>query len=569
LQLIKEKNLVIKNNSLLVIFALLISLLILTACSSIDGDIKEFKVQLATEGAGQINPTEGEYSYVKNKKLSLSAIAAEGWKFKEWQGSLKSDQPQEDLVVNSNLSIKAVFVRKKVEVNHYQFASEDNKLIDLGIIAEGEEAVVAITPLDLSSESTDNYDTAVNIDYASNQKNKLRSDLDKMGSSQQNLSMQEVMDAKLRRKEEKNLKLKRTNDLQSLEVPKQSYQVGDSRKFYDGLNNELRATIRKISDKALIYVEEGYSIPATMLDEIAAEYDNNIYGIVTNNFGNTNASTYDWDENGKLTILITDMSDYGSNKAAVRNSMLAGYFYSRDYFSAENYETSNETDMVYINYQFVEKIAAGEKDLNQLLGTVAHEFQHLIYFVEKFKAKRNNDDLWINEGFSGLAEYLTGYNNLADSYKINSFYFGSPTGESLLFWDEADNSILGDYGGSMLFVYYLYNRYGSEIITEINSSSQGVIDLLDDKVETGDFSNLFLDWLLANQIYNKDNIKEKYQYPIDFETTPLFQRVVGSNTSNFTLRSTAVKYFKIIGDGSEVTLELDLATDAGVVTYLK
>ncbi|TDX52955.1 hypothetical protein [Orenia marismortui] len=460
------------------------------------------------------------------------------------------------------------------------FSVDESKEVNLGTIAKGEYAVVAVSPLDLNPGLNKIFDGQIEVDFSAenrdnivisssqninnNQKKKSRSISNKVSN---NLEQVKV-DAQMRQFENELIKkqefFKKPKNMVAIQST--TYSLGDQKEFkladdYDQENPPtITASVKRISKHAYIFVDDNYYIASSKLDTFAAEFDNQIFATDMDYFANYdyNSGGYDFDSNEKVIILITELDN------DPKDGTLMGYFAPWDLFSEKDYVASNQADMLYINSWAVDNY-----ELNQNLGTLAHEFQHLLFFVEKVNAERRYvEDTWINEGFSGLAEYLNGYYSYTGDARIidsegESGYFNYPQGESLLYW----NSQLSDYGASNLFAYYLYQKYGTEVIKDIMTSDQDPIDLISNQYEG--FSKLFLDWAITNYITdNSNNRFGQYNYPMQLEYYPNYVTLNESyNRDDFTINDTGVKYYLINGSGVNTSLKINLSEKTGIVVY--
>ncbi len=436
------------------------------------------------------------------------------------------------------------------------FYNGNDKVVNLGTLEDGDTAIVAISPLNINPNNNNTYDARLNVtfsDGATASQTEVHS-LNYNDPEGSESSPQAELDAELRELENEFL----TRDLEPVDArgdvtAQGTYQIGDSRSFYNRENDEVKASLETIGDKVLIYLEDGYQLEKETLEEIADAYDNNIYPTVMDYFGFHNESDYDWDGNGRTIILIEDMG------GSLQNGMIMGYFHSKDYY---NISTSNQADMFYINYQGVREAEDNNNfSLDQVLATVAHEFQHLLFFVNKINAGRSGTDIWINEGFSILAEYLTGYRDYNGDLRISGYYFPAPEQTSVMAW----RGKLSDYGASGLIAYYFYEKLGTSIIEDIQTSSNSASDVISRNYR--DFSGLFLDWMISNYI-DGENLRDYSYSGFNLNTQPALAATIdGSFSTDFSIKSTAVKYFKIEGNGSEVSLEINMNEDTGVIIY--
>jgi hypothetical protein len=460
------------------------------------------------------------------------------------------------------------------------FSEGESKELNLGILALGESAIVAISPLDFNPDSSNLFFGNIEVDFkldknsnivsipAENIKKSNKRDVIEKESKSNNNSEQEQMDISMRQIEDKLFKDYGVSKLlnNSVSIQSLAYQVGDQKEFkmadnYNQANPPtVTATVQKVSDYAYIFVDENVSISSAKLDAFADEFDNQIFPTDTKYFANHDYFTggYDIDSNQKVIILITELDTDPSD------GTLMGYFAPWDVYSSSEITASNEADMFYIN-----SWAINNMELKQTLGTLAHEFQHLLFFIEKkFYANRELTDTWINEGFSGLAEYLNGYYSYSGDRRIidsigDRGYFNYPQGESLVYW----NNQLSDYGASNLFAFYLYKRFGIGIIKDIISSSKSPIEVISNNY--GDFTGLFLDWMITNYITDDSNNSfNNYNYPFALEYYPAYATLDQYTTSDsFLIKSTGVKYYKIDGSGVETSLIISLPKRTGVVIY--
>ncbi len=104
-----------------------------------------YNVTLTQEGNGLLNYTSG--TAFSGQEFSLNAIANEGWEFQSWTGDIISTDNPLDITVNSDLNIKAVFIKKTLSV-------KENSLNNIAVYPNpSNNGVFTInTPLDQSWE---------------------------------------------------------------------------------------------------------------------------------------------------------------------------------------------------------------------------------------------------------------------------------------------------------------------------------------------------------------------------------------------------------------------------------
>lgn len=134
-------------------------------------------------------------------------------------------------------------------------------------------------------------------------------------------------------------------------------------------------------------------------------------------------------------------------------------------------------------------------------GTFAHEYQHLLH-----DDLDSDEENWINEGMSDLAELVTGYSDLNNNGHIDAFL--SHPYNSLVAWsDQGDLEILADYGAAYLMQLYLYQEFGRDFIRELAyHEANGIASVeavLEEFGSPRSFAEVFRDWTTALLINGK------------------------------------------------------------------
>jgi len=257
-------------------------------------------------------------------------------------------------------------------------------------------------------------------------------------------------------------------------------------KDFDAQGREsVSMDIEVYGERANFFVEKDYRIklPATeilrlnsIVSNLSSEFTNNIYPKLRAVFGEEGG-----DE--KITILLHNMK-----------KGVGGY--------------AQDADKIYINIEEV---------LNSDLGPsyIAHEFQHLITFNRKTILRGVEEEKWLNEARSEYAPTLAGYNaQWGGSYlKKRVGEFLAHPSEALLDW--RGRSI--DHASASLFIHYLVDRYGENILTLMISSNNigkaSIDDALSALGRPERFNDVFQDWLLAVYINSAlDDEPKRYKY---------------------------------------------------------
>lgn len=149
----------------------------------------------------------------------------------------------------------------------------------------------------------------------------------------------------------------------------------------------------------------------------AAGFDTLVYPAITQAFGEPS----DLDENGRVVIFYTravnELTEPGSG------AYVGGFFHPRDLFPTKARNglaacaASNVAEMFYMlvpdpSGQVNGNVFTRTLVLQSSLGTIGHEFQHLInaaHRLYKVGTDHWNEDTWLNEGMSHIAEEVLFY----------------------------------------------------------------------------------------------------------------------------------------------------------------
>ncbi len=330
---------------------------------------------------------------------------------------------------------------------------------------------------------------------------------------------------------------------------------GEKKVFYmdaTSKNREVNATARKVisnvqtqfgAKSLTIWVEDdAYGenckkvkcVNDNMIGTLANKflksgYDNDIYDWVTNVFGEewgvpTSSSLID--ESNHISILLTDISQ--DNKAS---GGVIGYFYSKDNFNNNLYSGSNERIMFYIDSVMYANSTTSSWDENdfwpqQVFSTLAHEFQHMIYFYQKnVKQGIQGTDTWINEMLSESTEDLVAVKMGVDgprnvvSTRGDTGNKNNHNGRYPLFnknntlspksWDNT----LENYSTVSSFGAYLIRNYGGakllhDIVHSEFINEEALMDAIhkDANGKSKTFDDLIHDWGVAVLLSKRDDI---------------------------------------------------------------
>ncbi len=322
---------------------------------------------------------------------------------------------------------------------------------------------------------------------------------------------------------------------------------------YDLENREkITAVLQRITDQLYFYldsqwwdslnIEEQKEVNGA-ISNLSQEFENKIYPILTLNYG------LEWkpgiDKDTRITILIHPMLETS-----------AGYFNPGDEYPRAQVSTSNQREMVYLNSKHITD-SANESFLS-------HEFTHLITFNQKDRIYGVFEETWLNEARAEYAPTLLGYDEEYQGSNIQrrvKKFLGNPQ-DSLTEWQGKSS----DYGALDLFIQYLVDHYGKEILIDsLQSGKIGIASLnyaLEKNGFSEDFSQIFTDWTIT-VFLNDCEVGEKYCYLNDnlknLKITPFiyFLPTTGESTLSvgYLTKEWTGNWQKIIGGKESLKLE--------------
>lgn len=332
--------------------------------------------------------------------------------------------------------------------------------------------------------------------------------------------------------------------------PASADEVGDKRFFY--INSQYdyaqrektSAVLVKSTSKLYFYIDESWwniadqSAQKENLNSLGTEFENNVAPVLSTLLGREWSPGIDNDI--KITVLLHPM-----RKEA------GGYFRYNDEYEKIQITDSNEREMVYLNADYLD---------NQSLikSFLAHEFVHLVTFNEKNKKRGVEEEVWLDEARAEYVSTLLGYNDTYQGSVLEKRvqYFSENPSGSLTEW----NNTKYDYGRTSVFIHYLADQYGFNILGDsLRSQKSGIESINYALLKNGfkkTFSDIFEDWLIAVLIndcnygstycYLDKNLKNLYINPLIN-----FLPVTGSSTLTMADNSKIWSgiWYKIIGGG--------------------
>ena len=278
------------------------------------------------------------------------------------------------------------------------------------------------------------------------------------------------------------------------------YALGDSQDFWvtdvdTNENFKVNTTLRYLGDHVYFWIEDGVDYDEVDLNALGDTFDNEIYPNNREFFGSEWSPGVD----GDPRIYIVYAGGLGNS--------LAGYFSSADSLHPEAHEFSNAHEMFLINS---DNVALWE---DYIYGTLAHEYQHMIHWY-----RDKNEETWLNEGFSMLAELINGF----DPGGFDYTYINNPDLQ-LTDWGTDVGGNGPHYGASLLFTTYFLERFGDEATQAVVAHDKNGMESIDTVLAemeirdpiTGEqvtAEDVFADWAAANILGDSDAADGRYDY---------------------------------------------------------
>lgn len=291
------------------------------------------------------------------------------------------------------------------------------------------------------------------------------------------------------------------------------YDLGDGQMFWvtnvdTNRNFRIDTTLRYLGEHVYIWIENDVDFDQEDLILLGETFDQEIYPTNREFFGSEWSPGVDHDPR----IYIVYAGGLGRS--------LAGYYSSADQLHPDAHEFSNAHEMFLINS---DNVFLWE---SFIFGTLAHEFQHMIHWHTD-----KNEETWLNEGFSMLAELINGYDPGGFDYE----YINNPDIQ-LTDWGADVGNNGPHYGAAFLFTTYLLDRFGEDATKAVVASDRNGMESIDLVLatlglrdpQTGEIitaEDVFADWAVANYLGDKDITDGRYFYniypnaPLAFSTT--------------------------------------------------
>ncbi len=372
------------------------------------------------------------------------------------------------------------------------------------------------------------------------------------------------------------------NEPSSLKGSLRADAIGTAKSFYyfDANNTNLTLTAKCVK---VVSIAGTNKLVNFYLDTDLNESDSNAQTIL-------NGLADRW-----ASIYTTNRNIFGAEPEGIVNSIdatnftiliskkigSAGYFYTGDLYTEATAVYSgfhsNERKMFYLQYPA--SISDVNKDIEDMASTMAHEFQHMIYF--KQKTGLNTAD-WLNEAMAGYAEYVNYFRienqkNQSKALQVNRF-FANLGSTNLTNWQGSHEN----YGEVYLFGVWLGQNYGSSGVVQnlLSSSLTGTAAVA--AFTGGTFDAAFSKFMLALQLNNSNggvygiqglDLTGTYSFGTGWAPVTLtgvktsnYSTWLGSNSGTIVVGGYSAGYVKLSGgNGGTLTINANLPT--GVSLY--
>jgi immune inhibitor A len=286
------------------------------------------------------------------------------------------------------------------------------------------------------------------------------------------------------------MRLKGIKDIpETLSQTPEVYKVGDKKEFNaintdTNTNFKVQTSLVYVTDHAYLWIEDGVKYDKAKVKKLADIFETKIYPTDREFFGSEWTPGVDGDQH--LYIIY----------ARGLGDSIAGLFSSIDSINPLARPDSNGHESFYMS---ADNLNFGTEDY----GTLAHEFQHMIHWY-----RDRNEDTWMNEGFSVVAEFLNHY----DAGGFDELYVMNPD-QQLTDWPSDPDATRPHYGEAFLFLTYFLDRFGEKatqaLVAEPENGmdaidkvlkDQNAIDPVTSKQITAD--DVYADWVVA--LFMKD-----------------------------------------------------------------
>ncbi len=252
-------------------------------------------------------------------------------------------------------------------------------------------------------------------------------------------------------------------------TPAPPLQVGDTREFtvYNGTQmTTIEAEVMQLSDNVVVWVDQTTpneigDIDMDTIDGVLTDFESIVIPREERIFGEIS----DVDDDGRLAVLLSyTVNMYGAQ----------AYVTWCDIGVTDGCWSNNGGEIIYLSIPDPDD---SYSSVDAIVETVAHELNHLIYAYHKYVLQGStsaSENVYVTEGWSAMAQDLTGYNNgnqyvwaaamdMSDFYGSDDYSIQAVSLNDILrgssYYDyDRDGSLRG---AAYLFLRYLFEQAGS------------------------------------------------------------------------------------------------------------
>ena len=264
------------------------------------------------------------------------------------------------------------------------------------------------------------------------------------------------------------------------------YQLGAVEDFFvtmgaDEKRQEVAMELRGITNRVLVWVQTTVDYPNWRALQLAQRLETQVLKPVEQLFNFSEPPGVDGDS--RLTVVMINDPE-GST---------LGYFPPSSTRPKRLHAKSNQREMLVVNlalddeYTFYDKI---------LVEVIAHEFAHILHHHADA-----NEETWLDEGLASHAGYVAAKALLSrHAIHFDAEDFLTAPDTSLLYWQAADDKG-AKYGAGSLFILYLRERFGSEILPRLMAEPADgwrSVEIVLREFTDDSAAEVFADWVIAN-----------------------------------------------------------------------
>ena len=309
---------------------------------------------------------------------------------------------------------------------------------------------------------------------------------------------------------------------------------------------QITARLAYLTDHAYWWVQEGFTVAEADLIASAERFEDHTYPTNRLYFGSEWSPGIDNDV--RIHILMGDIPGVG------------GYYSSANEYSQFANEHSNQREMFLINLKAI------QPGNDQFDGVLAHEFQHMIHWHQDL-----NEDAWLNEGLSELAQYLNGYGLSG----FTAAYLSRPDVQLTTWGLEARMTGI-NYGASFLFSAYLLDKFGPEALRQVvaqpDNGLAGIEQTLQEMGYDITADEIFAGFIIANYLNKPDLAAGQWGYALSgFELSKpgiSAQHNTFPVTASETVQQYGVDYIELTGQAGMGPTDLAISFDGSTTAKL-